>query len=373
MARRATLLSPARRVLAILVVALLLIPSAGMLFVPVQTQSAAERRALAPPPAWPPRGLAGWLALPRQADAYVRDHVAFREAFIRQAMRLRRDAGLNATAATPLVVAGKNDWLFLNQGLLNATGGDVRPAEARAYAAYVCDLSRTLRGRHVPLLFTIAPSAPAIYPEALPDWAPLQAATQTDLIFADARACGVAPVDLRPVLRASKGQGLLYRHHDTHWTPLGALLAYNQLAPALGRPDWILPPARLTWRRWIDGNSDLMRMSGRGDVSPDAVLDPVMGPYAVRPLSTAPIPNIQDQATLASFVSVNGRPGPAVLVIGDSYSAYFMPRYFLPFVSRFGWIHQRGCGFDRRVFDRIKPDYVLLMPVDREASCAKRR
>ena len=365
------MLTPARRYLAVIVALLLTVPSVGMLLVPAQTQSAAERRALAPAPTWPPRGLAGWLALPRSTDLYVRDHFALRESLIRAALRLRQDVGLNLGGAAPQVVQGKSDWLFLSDGMLVASGGQVRPAAARAYAAYVCDLAAGLRARGTRLVFTVAPSAAAIFPESLPDWAPVHTPTQSDLIFADVQACGVKPVDLRPVLRASKGLGRLYQHHDSHWTPRGALVAYNQLAQALGRPAWVIPPQRLTWISTPNTEPDLVRLSGRSDVLPEGVSEPAMGAYDVKPLSRAPIGAIRDDAEFPSFVSASGRPGPTVLVIGDSYSAYYVSPYFLPFVSRFAWIHQQSCNFDRRVFDRIKPDYVVLMPVDREASCAK--
>jgi hypothetical protein len=50
-----------------------------------------------------------------------------------------------------------------------------------------------------------------------------------------------------------------------------------------------------------------------------------------------------------------------------------MPPYFASAVGRFAWIHQQWCGFDWRVFDVVKPDYVIVMPADRWAACSKGR
>ena len=56
-------------------------------------------------------------------------------------------------------------------------------------------------------------------------------------------------------------------------------------------------------------------------------------------------------------------------MIGDSYTADFWPQYFQRAGVSLGWIHQAECGFDRRIFDRVKPDIVILAPASRLESC----
>jgi hypothetical protein len=53
------------------------------------------------------------------------------------------------------------------------------------------------------------------------------------------------------------------------------------------------------------------------------------------------------------------------------YTQDFMPPYFAAHVGRIAWIHHRWRRFDWTVFDRVEPDYVVFMPADRFASCAK--
>jgi hypothetical protein len=66
-------------------------------------------------------------------------------------------------------------------------------------------------------------------------------------------------------------------------------------------------------------------------------------------------------------------PGPTVLIIGDSYTADFFPSLIAERVGRMVWIHMDGCGFDWRVVEAEAPDYVLLLPAERNAMCGGQR
>jgi alginate O-acetyltransferase complex protein AlgJ len=112
---------------------------------------------------------------------------------------------------------------------LVVTGDIVRPKAVEVYGALLCRLHDQLAARSVPMVFAMAPSPAVIYPEDLPNWVPRGAPSEADLLLARTRACGVTAVDLRPALIAAKPGGSIYYHHDTHWTPKGALIAYNTL------------------------------------------------------------------------------------------------------------------------------------------------
>jgi alginate O-acetyltransferase complex protein AlgJ len=361
------LMPAAQRWLAPVILAALLAPSLGMLFAHPQLSSTLEKRLLAPPPAWP-SGPAGWLAFPRAADAYLQDHFAFRSFLTTQGNRLRWRLGAQVGGGP--VVRGRGDWLFLRDSLLLVTGGETQRESARDYANFVCGVDRRLRARGAPLVFSMAPSPATIYPEALPAWVPRGRPSSYDLILDRVRGCGVNAVDLRPPLLAAKPGGSIYYHRDTHWTDKGALIAYNRLVQAMGRPDWVVRAGLVTWRRQPEDRADLAALAGLNDLQPPEMTTPEVASSG-RPLTRVPVEGLADPMHLGAFVEQTGHPGPTVLVIGDSFSADFLPAYFAAHVGRFAWIHHQWCGFDWNVFDAVRPDYVVLMPTDRWGGCRK--
>jgi len=46
-----------------------------------------------------------------------------------------------------------------------------------------------------------------------------------------------------------------------------------------------------------------------------------------------------------------------------------MAPLFLDHVGRYAWVHHDECAFDWAVIDKVKPDIVLIAPVEREARC----
>jgi len=360
MALRA-LMSSGRRYLAAIVLALLAAPALGVMLAPYETRSVMERRVLAPPPTLP-AGVRDWTLLPRRLDAWFSDHFAWRGAMVRLSLNLEAGAGLKPRGGLE-VVQGKDGWLLLYPGLLGLTGGETRPASAQRYAAFVCDLAQAVRLRGSAFLFAPAPGPAEIYPEALPDWLPRGAPTQPDLILKAVGACGVDPLDLRPVLRAAKPSAQLYQRRDSHWTERGALVAFDAVARRLGKP-WTLDPEALPWTSVVRTDSDLARLSGqvggsgeRVEVLPAA---PEV-PGAVGDLAHGVYP--------PAFQVPVAQPGASVLIIGDSYAAEYMPPLFRRAGVSLTWIHQDECRFDRRVLDRLKFDVVLLMPSSRFAGC----
>ena len=362
-----SLLRPFQRWLAPAFIAVLMVPSLGMLFTRRQAQSVIEKRMLAPTPAWP-TGVGGWLELPRRLDDYLNDHFAFRPFLTAQGNQLRWRLGgqLNGGA----VLRGSGDWLFLQDNLPNVTGGLVRRDTVKTYASFVCDMNRRLSARGTRMVFSMAPSPAAIYPESLPAWVPRGRPTAYDLILERTNACGVASVDLRPALLAAKAGGSLYYHRDTHWTEKGALIAYDALVRALGKPDWVVTADRLTWRRGPEDRADLAAMSGLSTLRPLMMDIPDLSALD-KGVERTPIPGLVASGVPAGFIERTGREGPTVLVIGDSYSADFLSPYFVAHAGRFAWVHHQWCRFDWNVFDVVKPDYVILMPADRWAACKK--
>jgi hypothetical protein len=358
------MMTQARRRLALVLFAALAIPAAAMPFLPVRTVSQAENRSLARPPAWPST-LEEWRTAPRAIDAFVADHFGFREPLLHAGAALRETLG--GQAASAKAVAGKSGWMFLTEGLLRSTGQEVDPARAADYAAFVCEAAGRLKAGGAQVAFSLAPSPAGIYPEAAPDWAgPAKRPTEYDLVLAGVRRCGVEAVDLRPVMVAAKGAGQAYRRLDSHWTLRGSLAAYDSLVEAFDRPDWRIDPASLRWGFADLDNGDLPRLAGQdARVEHVEIHDRTALPPGARKTPLAGL----TYAAAQPFLVETGKPGPTVLIVGDSFTADPLPPYFAPFAGRVAWAHQDKCRFDWRIVDRVKPDYVLILPAEREAVC----
>jgi len=357
-----------RRGLAAMIVALLVVPALLMPVLPRKSVSPEENRTLAPAPTWPDSA-DSWRAAPRAVDAFLADHFGLREPLMRAASAGWRSLGGEAAGAQ--AVEGRDGWMFLADGLLASTGQSLDPARAADYASFVCEAVRRLRAQGAKVAFSLAPSPGEIYPEAAPAWAgPARRPTQYDLILARVEACGVPTVDLRPPLIAAKSQALVYRKLDTHWTLRGSLIAHNRLAERLGRPDWAVAPQDLQWGMVTLDNGDLPRLLDQDARSEIVEIHSLTAlPPGARKV---PLPDLE-QGEMAPFLVETGRSGPTVVVVGDSFTADPLPPYLARVAGRVAWIHQSHCRLDWRIMTRLKPDYVVWLPAEREAACAGAR
>ncbi|MDO8902239.1 MAG: hypothetical protein Q7V15_12900 [Phenylobacterium sp.] len=353
-----------RRYLILMVMAVLVVPVIAMPLVPFQTVSREENRMLASPPAWP-QDAEAWRLAPRAVDAFLADHFALREAAIWVGARLERRLGVT-TPAQAMAVMGEGGQMFLTEGLLRSTGQDTDPQRAGDYADFVCQVAARLAARGTVLATGLAPSPGTILTDQTPPWArPAVTPSDHDLILAALSACGAPVSDLRPALRAAADSAAMYRRFDSHWTPKGALVAYNEMAEALGRPDWRWAHEDLAWAEVRVDDGDLPRMAGM--------------PPAIETLEihdrTGLTPRMTRQALdayggpIPAFSVRSGTEGPSVVIIGDSFTADFFPSLMAERVGRLVWIHMNGCGFDWRVIEDAAPDYVLLLPAERNAMC----
>jgi hypothetical protein len=123
--------------------------------------------------------------------------------------------------------------------------------EAEAYVAEVKRRHEYLRSRGIAYLPIIVPEKFTIYPEYLPSWVapgrnPTLLARTMDRLAEDG---SVPYVDLRPVLRETKGGERLYYLTDSHWNLAGAGVAYVAIMHAVqallpGRLATVAPPVR---------------------------------------------------------------------------------------------------------------------------------
>jgi hypothetical protein len=149
--------------------------------------------------------------------------------------------------------------------------------------------------------------------------------------------------------------------HDTHWTARSAVLAFNAVAEADGHPDWRLDPQSSIGPPAERKGGDVARIIGVEDEVSEAVQELALPPGGKsQDLSPGPMPD---------WVLSSGRPGPTIMVIGDSFTASYFPPMLAQHVGRAIWLNHRECGFDWNWIDKLHPDEVWWMPTERFLIC----
>ena len=338
--------------------ALLSVPLAIMLLAP--DPAMVDRREMRPLATWPTLsdGHGGWKRIPARIDAYLADHFGLRgqmlalEALITQ--RLLRNGN-------PEVLIGHQGWLFYTafESLQQSAGVLVRRGRVARTARIIDIAARQFAARGTRLIVAVPPASSTIYDAMLPAWARSRGrATEYDLLLAELAARGVPTLDLRPALRAAADRQVYFRH-DTHWNPLGALLAFNGVAEAMGHAEWRLDPdTELALAERSGG--DLARMLGIEDWVNENV------PILSHPAPEAKVPETDRQTPYRLEAD---RPGPSVLVIGDSFTRGFFAPMVLRHTGRLAWIHHDGCTLDWGWVAATAPDEVWWMPTERLLPC----
>lgn len=357
------LLAHYRRYWCLLCLAAFAVPLAVQLLQPVAPASEEEARVLSEPPAWP-QTARDWFALPRQVDRFLGDHFGLRTEMVRAHARLRYAADLPSDLR---VIIGRDNWLFLNgDGTIEqATGKVLREAEIARFADRAAALRAHFVEKGVRFIVAIPPNGSTINRTRLPAWAAeTPPVTEYDLMMRALRARGVDAVDLRPPLLAASAP--TYRRTDTHWNKYGALVGYNAVAGALGRGGWVINPAGVLRGFVPVAGGDLARLLAlsRDVDDEDAQID--LAANGERPVEVRPF---ETQFESGGDLIETGREGPTVLVIGDSFTRGFWQDYFVLHAKRYVWMHHEQCGFKESVVDGIKPDIVILAPVERQMFC----
>jgi len=357
------LLASYRRYWCLLWWAVLAVPLAVQFLQPSATSSPEEARVLSAAPAWP-QTMRDGSALPRQLDRFLGDHFGLRTEMVRAHARLRYAADLPSDLR---VIIGRDNWLFLNgDGTIEqATGKLLRAAEIARFADRAASLRTELAARGARLLVAIPPNGATINRARLPAWAAdAPAVTEYDLMMRALAARGVDAVDLRAPLLAAGPP--VYRRTDTHWNKFGALVAYNAVVAALGRPDWTIDPARaMRGYDTIEGGDLARLLAVSADVTDEqARID--LSAYGPKPPDPRPF---ETQFESGGDLIETGREGPSVLVIGDSFTRGFWQDYFALHAKRYIWMHHEQCGFKHSVVEVAKPDIVILAPTERQMFC----
>jgi alginate O-acetyltransferase complex protein AlgJ len=318
-----------------------------------------EGRSLAPAPRLPASG-AGWLAMPAAVDAYLKDHFGLRQTLITAHRELTKPM---LGFGNDSVLVGRDGRMFyLGENAVRQSAGLlVRDRAVADTVDLLAATNRDLERRGIRFLVASPPNAATVYPDDLPDWARNAGKrTEYDLFVEGLAAKGVKAVDLRPVMAAARSEGQIYYRHDSHWSPRGALAAFNAIVEAGGHPDWRLDEASALAPLSTRKGGDLARMLGVQDSVTEPAEELKLPIGDKQPLTAVP---------WEDYVESSGKPGSTVMIIGDSFTALDFSPLLLPHVGRVVWIDHQHCRFDHKVIERFHPDEVWWMPNERFLIC----
>lgn len=295
------LLAKHRRAWIAVFVGVLWLPILGQLAFPTQSMSENEARMLRTFPEFP-KSTSELAAYPAALQAYVADHVGFRDSLIEANAMLRYAL---SSPSNWQVLLGRDGFLFLlNYETLEKSLGLVIDEElVERLADAVAQLHRELAQRNIRFLFASPPSNSTINRRRLPAWAAAPPReTEHDLILRLLAARGVPTLDLRIALQAENSQRETYFQTDTHWNFLGAVIARNEMVRAVGHPEWALDVTRVfRGYRVLYGRGDLARTLGAPSIIPER------------------------QDAIVDVSSYRTADGPPVVLIGDSFVTKFFP------------------------------------------------
>ena len=350
-----------RRYFGVAAFALLALPLAVGLAAPDDSADAVrkEGRRPAPIPSMP-ESADDWFVLPAKIDAYLKDHFGLREAMI----RLERDVTAPlAGSRSDSVMVGRDGRMFLllQDAVKQSAGIVLRDERVGGTADFLARVRDEMARRGVRFLVALPPNASTIYQEDLPLWAQSRGrTTEYDLLLTDLAKRGVTAVDLRPPLLRLKSEAPAYLAHDSHWTPRGALKGFNAIVSAAGHPDWRIDPAAALGPLTLLKGGDLARMLGVEDQVSESVEKLTLPAGDIQELSAPPF---------ATYVETSGKPGPTIMIIGDSFTGAHLEPMVLQHAGRVVWLAAQHCGFDWAAIDRFRPDEVWWMPNERFLIC----
>jgi len=340
----------------------LMVPGIVMLFAARQETSLREARTLASAP-----GRIELVEHPLQYaslwDAFLKDHFGLRDSLLDINALVRRQL---ESPASGQVIVGKQGWLFFGDGLLPGSES-ARAVEEKVtrQVELIGAIARRLDRQRIPFLVAPTPDKHSVYPEYLPGW--LDRLPRSDVmrqLIAGVRAKGVELVDVGDALASSRDHSPLYFLTDTHWTPIGAALAFNEvsrLSRAVLRPVPVPSGATLVH----GAPHDLSRMAGFDGTPLDWVVPGFNSSY---PQALREELQVADSSLQKPFVLRRDGLGSKVLIIGDSFSGHW-PSYALESANTVYWSHHNQCLADWPKLLSLDVDLVIYQMLERTIGC----
>ena len=349
-----------------------------------------EKRELAPFPEWIPT-VEGALGYSKRFEKFVNDHSGFRRSLIRggsvakvfgfhtsplttDTLGSKLPDGLTAhgvLALTPLVVVGRDGWLYYGDELTIEDWRGLRGwqyPDLKAWERTIEERRDWFAKRGIKYLFAVAPNKHTIYPEHLPAYVTrVENRTKLDRLMAHLSKRPDLPVlDLRKPLLAARRERLVYHLTDSHWNDDGCLVAYREIMKALApspAAEVRIPDDGFDWSMVHRDGGDLAEMMGIQDyfrfddrqAIPRARYDRDSDIRYVPPSGHKP--NVEEWIDAKTSISA--------VIFRDSFCTPLIKFFSVTFGRT---AYYRYEDFSPRIFDHEKPDVVIDLIAERHVA-----
>ncbi|NOU66237.1 hypothetical protein GC096_19540 [Paenibacillus sp. LMG 31461] len=307
---------------------------------------------------------------PNEFEKYFNDNFALRN----QLLKINNYTKVKFLhiSPNPLVVVGKNDWLFYTGNKapesMDDYKGVVRFSDDELWTIKnnLEERKEWLNQKGITYLFCIAPNKQTIYPEYLPsNIKKINIETRMDqLVDFLNQYSNIDVLDLRKVLIENKGKDMLYFKTDTHWNEYGAYLGYQEILKRLSNIYPNMQPIQISTFTLTKSNGsggDLANMLVmKNQFNDDYIhLSPQYKTFAKDiKVKTNLYPNPESLVTKQT----NDLSLPNLLMFRDSFSTSLIPLLSEHFnKSIYIWDHK----LDAKIIEMDKPNIVIEEIVER--------
>ena len=158
---------------------------------------------------------------------YFTDHFAFRPQMVSSNAQIY--GKLFGTSTTDQVLIGKNNWMYYTETLNDYTGQHLMTERALKNVVHnLALMQKYVESRGSEFLLVIAPNKNSIYDENMPYYYRKRTGKNNyERLMPLLDSAGIHYTDLFTAFAES--DEVLYLERDSHWTNIGAVLAYNQI------------------------------------------------------------------------------------------------------------------------------------------------
>lgn len=300
-------------------------------------------------------------------SAYFDDRFGGRQKLI-SLNNLVQNKILKASPHNSIAVKGKENWLFYLGGggnLKDFRKENIMTKEAlEEFRKNVANTLTWCKRQNIPCVFLIGPNKHSVYPEFYPFERP-EGSTRADQLIQILQEEGIPYVYSRDkLLEVKKESNIpLYYETDTHWNPLGAYVAYEELMLIVEKlfPDHSFPK--------IPYETKIEYSMTSGDILPMLRIE--------KSQSTQPkmIPQNIKQEDLYTYIKNEDRNGvhtknfdtkaPRALVFRDSFFSALEP-FVSPMFSETEYLWRYFRETDKAYVLEYKPDIIIFEVVERD-------
>lgn len=292
-------------------------------------------------------------AYQKEYEQFFNDHFGMRSKMIIANSLLHYYA--LATSPNDKVLIGNDRWLFYSaEQTIDRfqTGNVLDNKELSAIAQLLQDEQKKLEDQGIQFVVLVAPNKETIYPEQMPRRIQQAKGPSTLDSFLEAmKQTTVTVIDPRSAIQAKAQQQKVYTQTDTHWTDVGAEIAFDLVQASIGHQ--VSSALEFTDTEFSEGDlAKLISLGGRlHEYIPQAVR--AQDAYHMD-VSTRNEVDIRESTAL-------GKDERKILVFRDSFGEKLIP-FFATSYTRATFEREY---FDDELISEIHPDIVVLQIVER--------